>query len=161
MTLPPALQRLLPFALIAAGVTAVAAAAIVLRSEPGQSAAPVERPTARSTPAGAGAGDTPPSTPEPGDAGSADSAAVQARDALASTTVDGFELVSVAPYDAIQAFFEPTFLSAAEADEQLLPRDLVLGVSVEGDHRAYGVAFLADHEVVNDVIGGVPLAVTW
>ena len=154
MTRSPALRRLLPFALIAAGIGAVAAVA-VLRSDSAPSLE-AERPVARSTAAGVGEGATPPSAPTPRDA-----PLVEARDSLRSTTVGGFELVSIAPYDAIQAIDDPVFLSAAEADEQLLPGDLVLGVSVAGDHRAYGVAFLADHEVVNDVIGGVPLAVTW
>ena len=160
MTLTPTLRRLLPFALVAAGVAAVAAVAL-LRSGSEQSGVGAERPVARATPAAAPPGPgEPPSTSTPG-AATGDAPPVQARDRLASTTIGDFELVSVAPYDAIPAIFDPTFVSAAEADEQLLPRDLVLGVSVAGDHRAYGVAFLADHEVVNDVIGGVPLAVTW
>lgn len=140
-------------------VAAVAAVAL-LRSGSERSGLEAERPVARSTPARAPS-EAPSSTSTPGDAATEDTPPVQARDRLASTTIGDFELVSVAPYDAIQAIFDPTFISAAEADEQLLPRDLVLGVSVAGDHRAYGVAFLSDHEVVNDVIGGVPLAVTW
>lgn len=158
MTLTPTLRRLLPFALLAAGVAAVAAVAL-LRSGSEQSGPEAERPVARLTPTAAPAGE-PLSSSTPG-APTENAPPVQARDRLASTTIGDFELVSVAPYDAIPAIFDPTFVSAAEADEQLLPRDLVLGVSVAGDHRAYGVAFLADHEVVNDVIGGVPLAVTW
>ena len=160
MTLSPTLRRVLPFALFAAGVAAVAAIAL-LRPESGRSTLEVEPAAARSTPAATPSVEAPAPTPTPGAAASGSAAPGQARDALTSTTVGGFELVSVAPYDAIQAIFDPQFVSAAEAEEQLLPRDLVLGVSVGDDHRAYGVAFLADHEVVNDVIGGVPLAVTW
>ena len=70
-------------------------------------------------------------------------------------------LVTVLPKDAIPAIFDPQHVSAAEGDAQLAADDLVLGVSVDGDHRAYGVAFLSGHEVVNDVIGGKPVAVTW
>ncbi len=131
MTLSPALRRVLPFALIATGIAALAAVSVV-RSGPERSTVEVERPVARST---------------TGDAG-------------ASSTRE-LEIVTVLPQDAIPAIFDPQFVSAAEADAQLAPDDLVLGVSVAGDHRAYGVAFLSSREVVNDVIGGVPLAVTW
>jgi hypothetical protein len=70
-------------------------------------------------------------------------------------------LVTVLPKDTIPAIFDPQHVSAAEGESQLDADDLVLGVSVTGEHRAYGVAFLSGHEVVNDVIGGRPLAVTW
>jgi hypothetical protein len=138
VTLSPALRRALPFALIAAGVAAIAAVS-VLRSGPERSTVEVELPVARSTGGG-------------GDASSRTRALSSSRE---------FEIVTVLPQDAIPAIFDPQFVSAAEADAQLAPEGLVLGVSVEGDHRAYGVAFLSGHEVVNDVIGGRPLAVTW
>ena len=54
-----------------------------------------------------------------------------------------------------------SFIDAEAADDQLDPRDLVIGVSVDGEHHAYGVAYLSSHEVVNDVLGGRPIAVTW
>jgi len=37
----------------------------------------------------------------------------------------------------------------------------VIGVEIGGEARAYGTAFLSGHEVVNDVVGGRPIAVTW
>ena len=37
----------------------------------------------------------------------------------------------------------------------------VLGVSLNGDHRAYSVRILSRHEIVNDVVGELPVAVTW
>jgi hypothetical protein len=37
----------------------------------------------------------------------------------------------------------------------------VLGVSINGESRAYSIPFLSGREVVNDVVGGVPIAVTW
>ena len=37
----------------------------------------------------------------------------------------------------------------------------VLGVSINGESRAYSIPMLSRHEIVNDVIGGVPIAVTW
>lgn len=63
--------------------------------------------------------------------------------------------------DAIPAVFDPAFVTVEEAAAQLTDEDIVIGVSISGEHRAYGVAFLSRHEVVNDVVGGRPIAVTW
>lgn len=71
------------------------------------------------------------------------------------------EIITLLPKDAIAAIFDPTFVSAEEANSQLAPDDLVIGVSINGEHRAYGVAFLSSHEVVNDTLGGRPITVTW
>jgi hypothetical protein len=71
------------------------------------------------------------------------------------------KIVTVLPKDAIPSIDDPKFLSAAEAGEQLHPQEQVLAVSIGGDHRAYPTAMLSSHEIVNDVVGGVPIAVTW
>jgi hypothetical protein len=79
----------------------------------------------------------------------------------ASPVARELRMVTLLPKDAIPAIFDPTFVSAEEADAFFDPDDLVIGVSIEGDHRAYGTAFLSNREVVNDVVGGEPIAVTW
>ena len=71
------------------------------------------------------------------------------------------DIVTLLPRDAIPAIFDPEFVSATEGDAQLAEDDLVIGVSIGGDARAYGVAFLSGHEIVNDVVAGRPIAVTW
>lgn len=71
------------------------------------------------------------------------------------------ELVTLLPKDGIPAIFNPDFIAANEAATQFAPDDLVLGVVVNGDARAYGIAHLSSHEIVNDVVGGRPIAVTW
>ena len=63
--------------------------------------------------------------------------------------------------DAIPAIFEPAFVTPSEVGGRLSDDELVIGVSINGEHHAYGVALLSGHEVVNDVVGGVPIAVTW
>ena len=40
-------------------------------------------------------------------------------------------------------------------------QELVIGVSIDGDTRAYPINVLSRHEIVNDVVGGTPLAVTY
>ena len=55
---------------------------------------------------------------------------------------------------------QPRFVAADEATF-VLPADLVLAVSVNGESVAYPIRQLAYHHVVNDVVGGVPLAATY
>ena len=43
----------------------------------------------------------------------------------------------------------------------MTPDELVLGLSINGESKAYSIPMLSSHEIVNDVVGGVPLAVTW
>ncbi len=74
---------------------------------------------------------------------------------------DDLEIVTLLPPDAIPAINNPRIVSAEVAAEQLGPTDLVIGVSIEGEHRAYGAAFLSGHEIVNDMLGGRAIAVTW
>lgn len=73
----------------------------------------------------------------------------------------GLEIVTLLPPDAIPAIDDPAIVPAAAADEQLRANDLVIGISIEGEHRAYGAAFLSGHEIVNDMLGGRAIAVTW
>jgi hypothetical protein len=71
------------------------------------------------------------------------------------------EIVTVLARDAIPAIMNPNFVSGDEAHAQMQPRSQVIGLSINGDHRAYSTAHLNSHEVVNDTVGGVPVAVTW
>ena len=71
------------------------------------------------------------------------------------------EIVTLLPYDGIPAILDPAFVSAEEAWYQYASDETVLGLSINGDHRAYSVPYLSSREIVNDVVGGVPVAVTW
>ena len=77
------------------------------------------------------------------------------------TGEERYNMVTLLPKDAIPSIDNPKFVSGAEADAQYLADELVLGVEIEGETRAYSVPFLSGHEIVNDEIGGVPIAVTW
>ena len=74
-----------------------------------------------------------------------------------------FEIITLLPRDGITAIPEDAvvIVTGAEAAAQMAPTDRVIGVSVVDDHRAYSTSQLSFHEVVNDTIGGVPVAVTW
>jgi hypothetical protein len=64
-------------------------------------------------------------------------------------------------WDAIPAIDNPEFESVAEANESYDEDELILGVEFNGDARAYSVPLLSSHEIVNDTVGGVKIAVTW
>lgn len=63
--------------------------------------------------------------------------------------------------DGIPSIDEPRFQSADAADDYLDDGDLVIGVYRNGEARAYPQRIVVWHEIVNDEIGGDPLAVTY
>ena len=71
------------------------------------------------------------------------------------------QLVDVLSRDSIPAIDNPTFLSSSEASSHLSGDEFVIGLSIGDEQRAYPTAFLSSHEIVNDVVGGMPVAVTW
>lgn len=74
---------------------------------------------------------------------------------------DNYEIVTVLPRDAIQAIDNPQFIALEEANETYDDDELILGVEFNGDARAYSIPLLSSHEIVNDTVGGIKLAVTW
>lgn len=62
--------------------------------------------------------------------------------------------------DGIPALDNPRF-HPAEAAPWLRQEDLVFGVEINGDARAYPLRILDWHEMFNDVIGGVPVALAY
>ena len=62
--------------------------------------------------------------------------------------------------DGITSLDNPKMLAASEAD-YLLDSDLVFGVEINGDVRAYPLRIMGWHEMFNDVIGGVPVALAY
>jgi hypothetical protein len=71
------------------------------------------------------------------------------------------EIVTLLPPDAIPAFTFPEYYSVKEANQEYVPEEMVIGVEFNGDARAYSVSLLSKHEIVNDTVGGIHLAVTW
>jgi hypothetical protein len=74
---------------------------------------------------------------------------------------DGDSMYSVLPPGAITAIDDPGFLTGNSADKQMSPDEPVLGVVINGDARAYSLWQLDSHEIVNDVVGGIPITATW
>ncbi len=65
------------------------------------------------------------------------------------------------PPDGIPPIDDPAFIPVENADEWLLADEPVVVLDVAGDARAYPVQVMIWHEIVNDVVGGVPIAVTY
>jgi hypothetical protein len=65
------------------------------------------------------------------------------------------------PPDGIPSIDNPKFISVQEASKFLEASELVLGLNINGDIRAYPLQILVWHEIVNDEVGGVPVAVTY
>ena len=63
------------------------------------------------------------------------------------------------PKDGIPAIDDPAFVPVGEAG--LLDREPVIGLTFGDDSRAYPLRILMWHEIVNDVVGDVPVAVTF
>jgi hypothetical protein len=79
-----------------------------------------------------------------------------------NTLVDLDEILSGGPpKDGIPAIDEPEFDSVGAANEWLNAREPVVVVSINGETKAYPIQVLTWHEIVNDSIAGVPVAVTF
>jgi hypothetical protein len=89
--------------------------------------------------------------------------------ALAPWLVPAGEVVQATSPEALPPLVDPPLLSAAEADAYrlpehgrlLVPGDLVIGLEVGEERCAYPLRVLAWHEVVDHLLGGRALAVTY
>ena len=88
---------------------------------------------------------------------------------LASTSLANVEdgvprdvsIYTLLPKDGIRSIDNPEFVSIAEAVGDVSDFEFVIGVEIDGDVRAYPINVLSRHEIVNDVVGGTPIAVTY
>jgi len=77
-------------------------------------------------------------------------------------SVDYAEILSGGPpKDGIPAVDEPRFQTIAQADSWLEPQEPVILFESGGDARAYPLQILVWHEIVNDVVGGEPVLITF
>ena len=72
------------------------------------------------------------------------------------------EILSGGPAkDGIPALNDPTFNTVAN-ETALQPREPVINLEIAGETpRAYPIRYLTWHEIVNDTVGGIPVAVTF
>lgn len=81
---------------------------------------------------------------------------------VTAVRIDPRDIVTLLPKDAIPAIRDPKplLVSAGEV-KGVRDADQVLAIRLGGESRAYPIPFLSWHEIVNDTVGGVPVAVTW
>ena len=65
------------------------------------------------------------------------------------------------PKDGIPAIDAPKFISVGSANTWLKPNEPVIFFQVGNDARVYPIQILIWHEIVNDTVGGVPVAITF
>lgn len=65
------------------------------------------------------------------------------------------------PVDGIPALVRPRRANIEEASRALEPGDAVLGLEIGSEAVAYPIRLLNWHELINDEVGGVPVAVTY
>ena len=70
-----------------------------------------------------------------------------------------YTIQQLLPRDGIRPIYEPQFVSADNAP--YADDELVMGVEINGDARAYAVGILQHREMIDDVVGGVPILATW
>ena len=63
--------------------------------------------------------------------------------------------------DGIPPLEFPAQIFPEEAAEWINDSDVVVGVEIDGDARAYPIRIIAWHEMVNDTIGGVPVSLAY
>lgn len=77
-------------------------------------------------------------------------------------TIDYGELQSGGPpRDGIPSIDNPQFISPDQAEAWLADNEPVIALEINGDARAYPLQILTWHEIVNDTVGDVPVAVTF
>ena len=65
------------------------------------------------------------------------------------------------PRDYFSVIEDPQYLTVEQAGDLMSDDEVVLGLELGGESRAYSINHLDDHDMVRDEIGGQPILVTW
>ena len=76
-----------------------------------------------------------------------------------ATAVSEYTWAQLLSRDAILPVYDPEFVSADSAPYS--DEELVMGVAIGDEAKAYPVGPLNSREMVNDELGGIPILVTW
>lgn len=105
---------------------------------------------------------TTPSTPTRDQSEDHTPGAVASEGALVNPRMEDFGPVAVPrmlPLDGIRPVYQPQFRRAGEAPLQ--DDELVIGVALADQAKAYPISVLRFREMVNDDLAGNPILVTW
>ena len=73
--------------------------------------------------------------------------------------VDLNQFFQITQRDGILPVYDPQFVLGRDAE--IDPGEVVIGLEIEGESKAYAIWTLNFREMINDVVGGVPVLVTW
>jgi len=141
------------------GVTLIAAACASAPQSTSPAEPSVGEPTTTATPGGPSGG------PQVTDAPDINDLRVSTANWATDFTVASVDLGEFQgggpPKDGIPSIDEPKLESIADAQTWLAPSSPVISLDIGGSARAYPLAILVWHEIVNDTLGGVPVVVTF
>jgi len=69
-------------------------------------------------------------------------------------TID-LKMITILGRDGIPAILDPVFARQG-AESNMEPAERVIGVSINGESRAYPINLMSRHEIVNDTVGARP-----
>lgn len=158
-------MKKLPIILVGLAVTAASCAPVAATITP----QPRETPTTTSAPTAAAEAQDPPATATTRALSEADIIAPTPsgkgfQPQLGEVSVDLNEVIALLPRDAIPAVLPdrvPRIMVSAADAASMENGAQVIGLSINGESRAYPIPFLSGHEIVNDTVGGRHIAVTW
>lgn len=144
-------------------VLAVGGAFGLLLTACGTDASPAEEPAATTTSTAPTTTIAPTTIATPGELTNGPSALDDMNDpAFPEPLIDPAEIISGGPPpDGIPPIDNPEFVSIEEADEWLADSDPIVYLEVGDEVHAYPVQVLIWHEIVNDIVGGEPVSVTY
>lgn len=70
-----------------------------------------------------------------------------------------YQFTQLLLFDDIRPIYHPEFVAASQAPLQ--DEELIIGVALGGQAKAYPITVLRFREMVNDELGGIPILVSW
>jgi hypothetical protein len=65
------------------------------------------------------------------------------------------------PFDGIRPVYDPKFARKESVQDLLEQDELIIGISLGDEAKAYPISVLRFREMVNDEMAGIPTLVTW
>jgi hypothetical protein len=76
-------------------------------------------------------------------------------------SIGEYSFSQLLPYDGIRPVYDPDFVKPQDVENLLQDDELVLGMSLGNEAKAYPISVLRFREMVNDEMAGIPTLVTW
>jgi hypothetical protein len=76
-------------------------------------------------------------------------------------TTGEYSFSQLLPLDGIRPVYDPQLVSPSAVQDLLQDDELVLGISIKDEAKAYPISVLRFREMVNDEMAGIPTLVTW